>query len=154
VGTVAAPLGPPTGQTWRFYYYAPSASSGQAPGQRIAVRTHTAGNDKLQYLFTDQLGSTSVANNLDGSVVQRQSYYPWGQVRQAGGLPSDHQFTGAVADASAVSIGFSLTDYQASMVFGLRRQLQWTCISSQARARLLLATNGGRSADFRETLNE
>ena len=33
----------------------------------------------LQYLFTDQLGSTSVASNFDDSVIIRQSYYPWGK---------------------------------------------------------------------------
>jgi hypothetical protein len=68
--------GPAAGQVWRFYYYAPSAGSGQAPASRIAMRTRTPITDTLQYLFSDQLGSTSVMAKQDGSGVIRQSYDP------------------------------------------------------------------------------
>ena len=92
--TVSALPGPPAGQTWRYYYY--------AGARRIAVRTRVALTDTLQYLFTDQLGSTSVAANPDGTGAIRQSYYPWGKVRSAGALPTDHQFTGAAADSTGL----------------------------------------------------
>ena len=90
-------------QTWRFYYYAGARRTpALAAGASVAVRTRVSLTDTLQYLFTDQLGSTSVASSFDGSVVTRQSYYPWGKVRSAGALPTDHQFTGAVADATGL----------------------------------------------------
>ena len=43
------------------------------------MRTRVSLSDTLQYLFTDQLGSTSVAANPDGSGAIRQSYDPWGK---------------------------------------------------------------------------
>lgn len=41
------------------------------------------------------LGSTSVAANTDGSLLSRQEYLPWGELRFAdGGLPGRYKFTG------------------------------------------------------------
>ena len=47
------------------------------------------------WLLGDHLGSTSVAANPDGSLLSRQGYLPWGELRFAdGGLPGRYQFTG------------------------------------------------------------
>ena len=41
------------------------------------------------------LGSTSVAANTDGSLLSRQGYLPWGELRFAdGSLPGRYRFTG------------------------------------------------------------
>jgi len=90
---------PPTGQIWKVYYYAGS--------QMVAMRelSGTTGNT-LYYLHSDHLGSTSTTtcgNSACGTlsaVLTRQSYYPYGAVRQAGNLPTDKTFTGQYSDVS------------------------------------------------------
>ena len=67
----------------RYYY---------AGVQRVAIRT---GSASPVWLFGDHLGSTSVAANTDGSLLSRQGYLPWGELRFAeGSLPGRYQFTG------------------------------------------------------------
>jgi hypothetical protein len=91
-------------RAWRYYYYAGAQRTpALAAGASVAVRTRAGLSDSLQYLFADQLGSTSVASNFDGSVPIRQSYYPWGKVRQAGALPTDYGFTGQLADDTGLA---------------------------------------------------
>ena len=47
------------------------------------------------WLLGDHLGSTSVAANTNGSLLSRQGYLPWGELRFAeGSLPGRYQFTG------------------------------------------------------------
>lgn len=84
----------------RTYYFA----AGQMLGVREVTNT-TAGN--LYYLHSDHLGSTSTTTcgntsgcgaTLSGGVLMRQSYYPYGGVRQAGNLPTDRTYTGQVED--------------------------------------------------------
>ena len=68
----------------RRYYY--------AGAQRVAIRT---GSAAPVWLLGDHLGSTSVAANTDGSLLSRQGYLPWGELRFAeGSLPGRYQFTG------------------------------------------------------------
>ncbi len=81
---------PAYGQMWRVYYY--------AGGQAIAMRTQEIDPiffdhyTVLYYLHTDHLGSTSVTTcghancGTVGQVLSRQSYYPYGGVRQQSGV--------------------------------------------------------------------
>jgi YD repeat-containing protein len=72
-----------TGSMRRYYY---------AGTQRVATRLENA---SPVWLLGDHLGSTSVAANTDGSLLSRQGYLPWGELRFAeGGLPGRYQFTG------------------------------------------------------------
>jgi RHS repeat-associated protein len=75
----------------KTYYY--------AGAQLIAMRvlTGTTGNT-LYYLHSDHLGSTSLTTDVNGAVVARQYYYPYGGVRSGGRLPTDITFTGQRAD--------------------------------------------------------
>jgi len=78
-----------------YYYYAGS--------QRIAVRELTATTDKLYYLHSDHLGSTSLATEANGAVVAQQLYDAWGNVRFANGaMPTDIAFTGKRIDATGL----------------------------------------------------
>jgi RHS repeat-associated protein len=92
---------PPTGQTWKVYYFAGT--------QRVAMRVLTGANDTLYYLHADHLGSTSLTTCGNtggcgaiplGGVVARQSYYPYGALRPGGTgtMPTDRGFTGQYAD--------------------------------------------------------
>jgi RHS repeat-associated protein len=57
--------------------------------------------DKVYYLLTDHLGSTTVSYRFDGGETRFQSYKPWGEVRQGGNsLPTDRTFTGQRWSAS------------------------------------------------------
>jgi hypothetical protein len=86
---------PPAGQTWRLYYYTPSVSSGQAPGQRVAMRQRVGTSSVVYYLVSDHLGSTSLALDINRNIVAESRYYPYGDVLAVSGtLPTDHQFTG------------------------------------------------------------
>jgi RHS repeat-associated protein len=79
---------PPAGQVWRKYYL--------AGGQRLAMRVRQSGqNDKLYYLLTDHLGSTSVSYEPANGQVTQQKYMPWGELRGTENvLPTDYTFTG------------------------------------------------------------
>jgi RHS repeat-associated protein len=73
-----------TASSMRRYYY--------AGAQRVAIRT---GSASPVWLLGDHLGSTSVAANTDGSLLSRQGYLPWGELRfTEGSLPGRYQFTG------------------------------------------------------------
>ncbi len=52
---------PPTGQTWKTYYYAGS--------QLIALRVLTSTGEALYYLHSDHLGSTSLTTDNNGAAV-------------------------------------------------------------------------------------
>jgi RHS repeat-associated protein len=113
----AAPLAaPPTGQTWRSYYYAGST--------RIAMRVQVLGSpDMVYYLHGDHLGSTSlttcgVATSEGGcgglplgDVVAQQRYLPYGAERwHSGTLPTDYRFTSQRSEEATLG---SLYDYGA-----------------------------------------
>ena len=105
---------PPTGQIWKVYYY--------AGAQMIAMRelSGTTGN-ALYYLHGDHLGSTSTttcgnsACGTVGAVLTRQSYYPYGGVRVAGNLPTDHTFTGQIEDDSTGLYFYNARYYSGSL---------------------------------------
>ena len=60
-------------------------------GQRVAVRV----NGTLSYLYSDHLGSASLATNADGNVTAEMRYYPYGETRwSTGTMPTDRRFTG------------------------------------------------------------
>jgi RHS repeat-associated protein len=96
---------PPTGQTWKVYYYAGT--------QRIAMRVVTStGGNTLYYLHGDHLGSTSLTTDSNGNRVGELKYYPFGATRYTwDSTPTDRRFTGQRHDSS---LG-SLYDYGARM---------------------------------------
>jgi RHS repeat-associated protein len=80
-------------------------------GRRVAMRKVPEGQpETLYYLFSDHLGSTSVAYDTDSGAWVMQRYYPWGTIRPGGGnvLPTDYTFTGQRWDES-----IGLMDYKA-----------------------------------------
>jgi RHS repeat-associated protein len=91
---------PPTGQTWRTYYYAGST--------RVAMRVQQAGvPDVVYYLQADHLGSASLTIDANGAEIpnSRTGYYPYGVTRYGGtGLPTDRRFTGQREEASLGSL--------------------------------------------------
>ncbi len=59
-------------------------------GRVVAMRQ----NGTLSWLLADQLGSTSMAVSLTGTVQSQQRYWPWGTARNASGsLPTDYRYT-------------------------------------------------------------
>ena len=57
----------------------------------------------LSWIFSDQLGSTGITYQADGSGTVRQFYYPFGGIRNPGGSPvvdTDVGFTGQRLDTS------------------------------------------------------
>jgi RHS repeat-associated protein len=92
------PLNPPatTGQIWRSYYSAGSS--------RITMRVQdNAGGTTggVFWLYSDHLGSTSVAANVFGNLTSPATYYTaWGETRSSSGsLPTQHKFTGQIEDS-------------------------------------------------------
>jgi len=80
---------PPSGQVWRSYYFAGAT--------RIAMRVQVNGvMDKVYYLLTDHLGSSTVSYRSDGQETRTQFYKPWGELRPGPGtsLPTDRTYTG------------------------------------------------------------
>ena len=88
----------------------------------VAMRelSGTTGNT-LYYLHGDHLGSTSTttcgntACGTLGAVLARQSYYPYGGVRVAGNLPTDHTFTGQIEDDSTGLYFYNARYYSGSL---------------------------------------
>jgi RHS repeat-associated protein len=73
------------------YYY--------AGAERVAMRT---GSADLLWLLGDQLGSTSVAANYNGTLYTRQGYKAWGEQRFIHGispLPTTFRYTGQREDS-------------------------------------------------------
>jgi len=69
------------------YYY--------ADGQRIAMKN----NGVVSYLYGDQLGSTSAIADVNGNLVSRTLYHPWGTTRYAQGTsPTDYAYTGQMLE--------------------------------------------------------
>lgn len=55
--------------------------------------------EKLYYIYSDHLGSTTVVTDENGSVISQQSYYPYGETRSStSDLPTERQYTGQVSD--------------------------------------------------------
>jgi len=101
VTTTTAYIGPievaitTTQRITRSYYFAGSTLVA------MRVLTGTTGNT-LYFMQSDHLGSSSLTTDSSGNVLARQYYYPYGQVRGGGGLPTDIGFTGQRAESSAL----------------------------------------------------
>jgi RHS repeat-associated protein len=77
----------PSGETWRFYYFAGAS--------RVAMRTADSTTSSLVYFLGDHLGSTSITVNPDGSKIAEMRYTAWGETRYTSGVtPTDYQYTG------------------------------------------------------------
>jgi RHS repeat-associated protein len=97
--------GPMGNEVWKVYYY--------AGAQMIAMRvlTGTTGNT-LYYLHSDHLGSTSLTTDINGAVVARQWYHPYGSVRaSSGALPTDITFTGHRSESGLGSLMYFRARY-------------------------------------------
>ena len=101
--------------TTRSYYY--------AGAQRLAVRDSATG---VAYLYSDHLGSASVAVSISGSVLSRTRYKPWGEQRGQSGaaFPTDRLFTGQIWDGAESSGGTGLYFYYEVSPWGQRALLQ------------------------------
>lgn len=76
-----------TEETIQKYY-----SSGSA---QIAVRTVQGEEDKLQWLLSDHLGSTSTTANADGTWNSTIQYSAFGEIRASSGItPTEFRYTG------------------------------------------------------------
>jgi hypothetical protein len=72
--------GPPSGHSWKSYY--------SAGGRLVALREEVSGgSNTLYFLHSDHLGSASLTtNSTNGTVLSRQTYYPFGKIRSTSGL--------------------------------------------------------------------
>ena len=88
--------------TTRAYY--------SAGGQKVALRTITGTDNKLYYLLTDHLGSTSVSYRSDGGQTVTQKYKPWGEVRPNGvnSLPTKYTYTGQYSEVDSFGLMYYL----------------------------------------------
>jgi RHS repeat-associated protein len=82
-------------------------------GGRVARRDVSA--NSVHYFFTNQLGSTSVITNNNGSTLEEDlDYYPYGGV--ASGTPTDHyEFTGKERDTESGLDNFGARYYGSSL---------------------------------------
>jgi RHS repeat-associated protein len=80
----------PSGEVWRFYYF--------AGAQRVAMRVQgdpNTANNGIFYFLTDHLGSTTVTLDADGEPVGELRYRAFGATRFATGEPgTDYRYTG------------------------------------------------------------
>ncbi len=84
-------------------------------GRAVCVRHATSNSDPgtLSYLLADQLGSTVGVMDAGGTVVAKQTYWPYGAVRAATGVaPADRLFTGQRQEPAAGD-ALGLYDYRA-----------------------------------------
>ena len=84
--------------TTRTYY--------SAGGQRVGLRTITGTDNKLYYLLTDHLGSTSVSYRSDSGQTVTQKYMPWGELRSGGPLPTKYSYTGQYSEVGSFGLMF------------------------------------------------
>jgi RHS repeat-associated protein len=74
--------------------------------QLIALRVYTAPTSSvLYYLHGDHLGSTSLTTDASGTLVARQLYDAWGNIRasaSSGTMPTDIGYTGQRLDATGL----------------------------------------------------
>jgi RHS repeat-associated protein len=69
------------------------------------MRVITTGGNALYFLHGDHLGSTSLTTDQNGSVVARQLYDAWGNIRASaasGTMPTDIGYTGQRLDATGL----------------------------------------------------
>ena len=59
----------------------------------------------LYYIHSDNLGSTSMVTDDTGTVVSRQTYYPYGTTRsEEGDSPTERQYTGQISDSDQTGL--------------------------------------------------
>jgi hypothetical protein len=59
------------------------------------MKQTTGGSSTLNYLITDQLGSTNVTTKVGGSLQSEIRYAPFGEMRCTNGTtPTDYKYTG------------------------------------------------------------
>lgn len=61
--------------------------------------------ERLYYIHSDHLGSTTVVTDESGNVVSQQTYYPYGETRSAtSNLPTERQYTSQVSDVDQTGL--------------------------------------------------
>ena len=117
-GTVTAPAGAVYGRAEVYFYLAsgwlnvddvkvtPTTTVNVSETLYYSFGGDTVGmrvDGELSWIFSDQLGSTGITYQADGSATVRQFYYPYGGIRNPGGSPvinTDVGFTGQRLDTS------------------------------------------------------
>jgi RHS repeat-associated protein len=115
-GTVTAPTGAVYGRAEIYFYLAsgwlnvddvsvtPTTTTNVSETKYYGFGGDTVGmrvDGELSWIFSDQLGSTGITYQADGSGTSRQFYYPFGGIRNPGGSPvvdTDVGFTGQRLD--------------------------------------------------------
>ena len=78
-----------------------------AGGTIIAVRTVTAEADTLQWMISDQLGSTSTTANADGTWNSDIRYTAFGEIRLKSGVTaSGYRYTGQLDMQSSIGLDY------------------------------------------------
>jgi len=98
----------------RTYYISPGLevtvkADGSASWKRsygaTAVREGSSTGQKLSFIYSDHLGSTSQVYDDQGNVVAQQVYYPYGTTRSTAGiLPTDKEYTGQMSDINETGL--------------------------------------------------
>ena len=69
-------------------------------GQRLAMRTSTISTSTVNWIVGDHLGSTNVVADINGNLISRTLYKPWGEVRyQSGTIPTNYTYTGQYSES-------------------------------------------------------
>ena len=98
----------------RTYYISPGLevtvkADGSASWKRsygaTAVREGSSTGQKLSFIYSDHLGSTSQVYDDQGNVVAQQVYYPYGTTRSTAGiLSTDKEYTGQMSDINETGL--------------------------------------------------
>jgi RHS repeat-associated protein len=73
-----------------------------------------AANDGVFFLHADHLGSASLTTDASGTLVARQLYDAWGNVRLRGDLKTDITFTGQRSNLEQIGLYYFQARYYAS----------------------------------------
>ncbi|MGI8857242.1 MAG: RHS repeat-associated core domain-containing protein [Thermomicrobiales bacterium] len=71
-------------------------------GSIVARRTVAGSTNTVVYLHGDPLGSVSVATSSTGTVLDRQEYGPWGNIRSGGVSETTLNYTGQQRDGTGL----------------------------------------------------
>jgi RHS repeat-associated protein len=78
----------------------------------IAVRTVVNGTDTLQWMVSDQIGSTSVTANADGTWNSEIRYTAFGEIRWKNGVtPTNYRFTGQLDMQTSIGLDYYVARY-------------------------------------------
>jgi len=69
------------------------------------IASETSAEEKLYYVHSDHLGSTSLVTDEGGNVISQQSYFPYGETRAStSSSPTERQYTGQISDTDQTGL--------------------------------------------------